>query len=147
MVQNNNKNCFKILLQNHDELIGLASPQEVDQKEDVTMNVDRKDVDELRRFGYDYFEGARKRILRIEETLCGRGIPSPTVKDAISGFVGPTEMMSDSVNAIVSHNRVLEPGDLLTDIYWSDQKSYNRRILVVDNQGYVILPGVGRFVV
>ncbi|MBB16299.1 hypothetical protein CMK22_13585 [Candidatus Poribacteria bacterium] len=135
-----------LLLQNHDELIVFASPQEVDQK-DVTMNVDRKDVDELRRFGYDYFEGARKRILRIEETLSGRGIPSPTVKDAISGFVGPTEMMSDSVSAIVSHNRVLEPGDKLTVIYWSDQTSLNRRNLVVDNQGYVILPGVGRLVV
>ena len=135
-----------LLLQNYDELIVSVSPQE-NYEEEPTTPIESKEVDELRRFGYDYFEGARKRILRIEETLSRRGIPASTVKDAISGFVGPTEMMSGNVNAIVSHNRVLEPGDKLTVIYWSDQTSLNRRDLVVDNQGYIILPGVGQIVV
>ena len=137
-----------LLLQNYDELIVSVSPQE-NYEEELTRPIDSdsEGVDELRRFGYDYFEGARKRILRIEENLSRRGIPASTVKDAISGFVGPTEMMSGNVNAIVSHNRVLEPGDKLTVIYWSDQTPLNRHDLVVDNQGYIILPGVGQIVV
>ena len=135
-----------LLLQRRDALI-VSSVLKKDSKEEPTATTDSEEVDGLRRFGYDYFEGARKRILRIEETLRERGIPSATVKDAISGFVGPTEMMSNNVNAIVSHNRVLEPGDKLTVIYWSDQTPLSRHNLVVDNQGHIILPGVGQLVV
>ena len=132
------------LLQNHDTLIVSAIPEEDDEtKSTATI---QSEVDELKRFGYDYFEGARKRILRIEETLGEQGIPPSTVKDAISGFVGPTEMMSNNVNAVVPHNRVLGPGDKLTVIYWSDQTPLNRHDLVVDNQGNVILPGIGQIV-
>jgi protein involved in polysaccharide export with SLBB domain len=104
----------------------------------------------LKRFGYDYFEGARNRILSLETTLTDledRDIPPPSIKDAISGFVGPIDMMKGNVNAIVPHNRILRPGDRLTLIFWSDQIPLEQHEIVVDQQGNVLLPQVGRFVV
>ncbi|MCZ6677414.1 MAG: SLBB domain-containing protein, partial [Candidatus Poribacteria bacterium] len=100
----------------------------------------------LRRFGYDYFEGARQRIHNLERTLVDEGIPPASIKDAISGFVGPIDMMKGNVNAVVPHSRILRPGDRLTLIYWSEQSPLERREVVVDQQGNVILAEVGSLV-
>ena len=86
----------------------------------VLRGVDEKDKKDLllkpeeakrQRFGYHYFEGARKRILVLEASLQKKGVPQSQIQDAVSGFVGPIEMMQGNVNALVPHNRILRPGD------------------------------------
>ena len=56
-------------------------------------------------------------------------------------------MMQGNVNAKIPHNRILAPGDKLTLISWSDQTSLEKSTIVVDAQGYAILPQVGKLVV
>ena len=104
-------------------------------------------TEQYTQFGYQYFEGARKRILRLEQELQTNGIPQAKIQDAIGGFVGPIEMMQGNVNAQIPHNRILAPGDKLTLISWSDQTSLKKSTILVDAQGYAILPQVGKLVV
>jgi protein involved in polysaccharide export with SLBB domain len=122
-----------------------AAEEETEEKEPEELPVEPEDL-RIRRFGYDYFEGARRRILTLEATLQEEGLPLSSIKDAVSGFVGPVDMMKGNVNAIVPHSRVLRPGDRLTLIYWSEQSPLESRELVIDPQGRVILPEVGNLV-
>ncbi|MDP6995375.1 MAG: SLBB domain-containing protein [Candidatus Poribacteria bacterium] len=126
------------------------------EKEVTEEEVEEKDKRDLllkpegaksQRFGYHYFEGARKRILALESSLQRKGVPQSQIQDAISGFVGPIEMIQGNVNALVPHNRILRPGDNLSLISWSDQTPLSRRQMIVDSQGYVVLPEVGKLVV
>ncbi len=77
----------------------------------------------LKRFGYNFFTGARHRVLKLEESLAEATGETPTssvIRDAISGFVGPVDMMSANVAATVPPKYVLGPGDRLTLHFWSD---------------------------
>ena len=119
----------------------------------------------LGRFGYDFFTGARNRIIRQEQMLtaateAARAVPSavptavtptelarPPARDAISGFVGPVDMMDANVAATVPAKYVLAPGDRLTIRFWSDVLELQTLELVVDGKGEVIVPRVGSMVV
>ena len=120
---------------------------DTEKAEEAEAKVDQPREPRLKRFGYDYFEGARNRILKLETTLGDGGPPPASIQDAISGFVGPIDMMRGNVDASVPHSRILRPGDRLTLIFWSEQSSLDRREVVVDQQGNVILPEVGILVV
>jgi len=105
-----------------------------------------------KRFGYDFFTGARNRILRIEEGAReredGEAVPGPSVvKDAISGFVGPMDMMDANITATVPSKYVLGPGDKVTLHFWSDVVEFQTVTLVVDGKGEVIIPRAGKMVV
>ncbi|MBD3184573.1 hypothetical protein GF312_19990, partial [Candidatus Poribacteria bacterium] len=99
------------------------------------------------RFGFDFFTGARNRILKIEDKVKdGKDIDitSPTVKDAISGFVGPIDMMDSNVSANIPSKYILSPGDRLTLHFWSDMEVDIQSIpLMVDSKGEVIIPKIG----
>ena len=125
------------------------NPEQTEQTErtDDDLPSQKSGKKKPQRFGYQYFEGARKRILRLEQELQTNGIPQAKIQDAIGGFVGPIEMMQGNVNAQIPHNRILAPGDKLTLISWSDQTSLEKSTIVVDAQGYAILPQVGKLVV
>jgi protein involved in polysaccharide export with SLBB domain len=122
--------------------------------------------DFLGRFGYDFFTGARNRIIRQEQMLtaateAARATPSaeaptvvvptelarPPARDAISGFVGPVDMMDANVAATVPAKYVLAPGDRLTVRFWSDVLELQTLEIVVDEKGEVIVPRLGSMVV
>lgn len=100
-----------------------------------------------RRFGYEYFTGARNRITMLEAELGGARVPRAasqlTARDAISGFVGPVEMMGANVAATVPSKYVLNPGDRLTIQFWSDILELQTIHVVIDSKGEVIIPNIG----
>ncbi|MBM3212489.1 hypothetical protein FJZ33_09725, partial [Candidatus Poribacteria bacterium] len=103
-------------------------------------------IDFPRRFGYDYFAGARSKIIAQEQTLVDRPL-TRVEKDAISGFVGPIDMMSANVTATVPSKYVLSPGDKLKVQYWSDVVEPQTINLVVDSKGEVTIPKIGEPIV
>ncbi|MFC1715305.1 SLBB domain-containing protein [Candidatus Poribacteria bacterium] len=103
----------------------------------------------LKKFGYDFFTGAKNRILKLEESLTEATgeLPAPSaVRDAISGFVGPMDMMSANVTATVPAKYMLGPGDRLTLRLWTDVMEPQTIPLVVDNNGEIAVPKVGKIV-
>lgn len=102
----------------------------------------------LRRFGIDYFEGARRRIREIERRVglmkldheqqhrppadedAAESAPwqpidtvpvsrSALTQDAITGFVGPLEQLDSNIMTSIPHNRAIAPGDTLHMTWWS----------------------------
>jgi len=69
------------------------------------------------------------------------------VQNAISGFVGPIEMMSAKVSASVPDNYILRPGDRLTVHYWSNVVEFTTMNLVIDEKGDIILPKIGQMTI
>lgn len=103
-----------------------------------------------RRFGFDFFIGARNRILSIERAFATKSkevISSSEVKDAISGFVGPLDMMGANVAATVPSKYILGPGDTITVYTWSQMSELQTISLAVDSEGKVIIPTAGMLVV
>ncbi len=99
-----------------------------------------------KRFGFDFFASARNRILNLEKN--GQPIDiSLSEKDAISGFVGPMDMASSSVQATVPPRYVLGPGDRIIVNFWSDVVELQTETLVVDSKGEVVIPKSGRIMV
>ncbi len=103
----------------------------------------------LVRFGQVFFEPARRRILELERRVISGETSLPTVqqRDAISGFVGPLEMVSSSVYATIPNRYVLSPGDSVQISYWGTMLDLQRVKLVVDEKGEVIIPQGGVMVV
>jgi len=131
---------------------GIKKPA-LEEDEDASAGVIDVEVPvPLKRFGYDFFKGARNRILKLEESLAeatGEVPTSSVTRDAISGFVGPVDMMSANVAATVPSNYVLGPGDRLTIHFWSDVEVMELQTvsLVVDDRGEVIIPRARKIVV
>ena len=125
------------------------------EKSEYLKEIQRDDVKASappKRFGYDFFTGARNRMLKLEESLAevtGEMPTSSVVRDAISGFVGPMDMMNANVAATVPSKYVLGPGDRLTLHYWSDVEVMELQTvsLVVDDRGEVIIPRARKIVV
>jgi protein involved in polysaccharide export with SLBB domain len=100
----------------------------------------------LQRFGYDFFASSRTRILTLEDALSSGEAPATLPRDALSGFVGPLDMVSTNVNASVPPSYVLNPGDQVTVYYWGDLIELTSVNLVLDERGSVSLPKGGRLV-
>lgn len=102
----------------------------------------------LKRFGYDFFDGARKKILQIEKNLPTETLDTEKVqKDAISGFVGPMDMMDANVNATVPDKYILGPGDKITLTFWTDVLEPQTESFIVDENGEVVIEKIGKMVV
>jgi len=102
------------------------------------------------RFGYRFFTGARNRIVKLEESLAEAtgAAPAPAmVRDAVSGFVGPMDMMGANVAATVPSKYALGPGDRITLRFWSDVLEYQNLVVIVDDKGEVEIPRAGKMVV
>lgn len=99
-----------------------------------------------KRFGLDFFISAKNRILNLEKNGQPTDFSSPE-KSAISGFVGPMDMVSSSVQATVPPRYILGPGDRITVNFWSDVVELQTETLVVDNNGEVVIPKTGRIMV
>jgi len=174
-----------------EEVIEEEQEEPEEPEEEKEEQAASKEADELpKRFGYNFFAGARRRIRKLEEILesgetlsesqiqvPARQVPqrqvipsqtsldriSPeqsttrqtlttpavsTAADAISGFVGPVEMMGSNVVATVPSKYVLGPGDKITLKFWSEALELQVVPLIVDSKGELILPGgAGKMVV
>ena len=102
----------------------------------------------LRRFGLDFFASAKERILKAEENRqFGYDQEKITQKDAISGFVGPLDMMNANVQATVPDKYILGPGDKINITYWTDVVEPKTESLVVNEKGEVTIEKLGKMVV
>ena len=118
-----------------------------------TERVEAKFPVALTRFGYDFFAGARNRILEPDKVIPAENYgaekrETTTVqKDAISGFVGPIDMMNTNVNATVPDRYILGPGDRINITYWTDVIELRTESLIVDDNGEVTIEKLGKMVV
>ena len=120
--------------------------KEKEEKIEMTQKVE-KAAQPLKRFGMDFFAPARNRILSLEEML-GRGQKPPVgQRDALSGFVGPLDMVSSYVNATIPPQYVLNPGDTVIIHYWGDLLELTELTLTLNSKGEVSIPKVGMLVV
>ena len=120
--------------------------EEKTDKDVVVEDKLQKRVVELRRFGLDFFESARKRVLVLEESISKGTIPQALHKDALAGFVGPLEMVASSVNASVPPQYVLNPGDTVMVYYWGDLIELTTLTVTLNERGEASIPKVGKFV-
>ncbi|MDY7033779.1 MAG: SLBB domain-containing protein [Thermodesulfobacteriota bacterium] len=118
--------------------------EELEKEEDVDQK-DKKDK-ALRRFGIDFFRPAKNRILTTEKMISEGRIPKAIEKDALSGFVGPLDIISTYVNVTIPPRYVLNPGDGIIIHYWGDNVELTTLRLILDKSGAVIIPKVGRFI-
>ena len=100
----------------------------------------------LQRFGYDFFEPYRTRIMTLEDALSSGEAPATLPKDALSLFVGRLDMVSTNDNASVAPRYVLNHGDKVTANYCGDLIELTGVNLVLDERGSVSLPKGGRLV-
>jgi protein involved in polysaccharide export with SLBB domain len=121
----------------------------VETSGDETGRVTEKEMARpLQRFGRNFFEPARRRVLAMEKKiLSGKmALPEMAQRDALAGFVGPLEMVTSSVYAAIPHRYVLTPGDQISLTFWGTGLDLQKLTLVVDNRGEVMLPKVGGMV-
>ncbi|MGK5090816.1 SLBB domain-containing protein [Deltaproteobacteria bacterium TL4] len=119
--------------------------KEEKKKEETAKQVMQKIP--LQQFGRNFFESARRRILEMERKIVRGEIQAPDQRNAISGFVGPLEMISSSVYATTPHQYVLSPGDMINLIYSGNKTGFNEVKLLVDKKGLVTIPDVGQLMV
>ncbi|MBI3352178.1 MAG: SLBB domain-containing protein [Nitrospirae bacterium] len=107
----------------------------------------KETIQPLKRFGLSFFEPARARLLSIEKGLReGRLLPKGTEKNAVSGFVGPLDMVSSYVNTTIPPNYLLNPGDKVIVYYWGDNIELTTLNLLLDEKGEAGIPKAGRIV-
>jgi protein involved in polysaccharide export with SLBB domain len=128
-----------------------AAAEKEEKKFEERTGEDLKDakgetVQRLRRFGLDLFAPSRKRVLFLEEALSRGEVPAALQKDALSGFIGPLDMVSSIVNASAPPQYVLSPNDRITVYYWGDLIELTTLNLALDDKGEVSVPRAGRFV-
>lgn len=100
----------------------------------------------LKRFGMGFFKPARNRIVEMERMI-GEGRPFPVIqRDALSGFVGPLDMVSSYVNVTIPSDAILNPGDRVIVYYWGDMIELTTVQLKLDEGGEVSIPKVGKLV-
>jgi len=102
----------------------------------------------LQRFGRDFYAPARAKIIKMEKDIVSGKVEIPTIaqRDALSGFVGPLEMVTSSVYATIPNRYVLTPGDQMTVSYWGKMLEIKKIPLVVDEKGDVTLQEIGKIV-
>lgn len=125
-----------------------------------------RETAEGRLFGYGYFKLARDRIQKLEnqirtgqadfsgETLPPQGDQTSDAllrrgkfikgRSALTGFVGPMEMVSSSFYATIPQKYILQPGDVLHGSFWGTSIDPLEVKLVIDDLGYVDVPKIGK---
>ncbi len=120
-----------------------------EEKPEIKIKDEKKEekiIQPLERFGLAFFKPAKTRILSIEEMIGKGQKPQVLQKDAVSGFVGPLDMVSSYVNATIPPQYMLSPGDKVTLYYWGDMIELTEAKLLLDEKGEVSLPKAGRIV-
>jgi len=108
--------------------------------------VEEKNPQVLNRFGMPFFKPARNRILTLEEMMRQGKKPPVGQRDALSGFVGPLDMVSSYVNATIPPQYVLNPGDTVIIHYWGDLLELTELTLTLNSKGEVSIPKVGMLI-
>ncbi len=103
-------------------------------------------IQPLKRFGLSFFEPARARLLSIEKGLREGLLPKGTERNAVSGFVGPLDMVSSYVNTTIPPNYLINPGDKVIIYYWGDNIELTTLNLLLDDKGEAGIPKAGRIV-
>ena len=139
-------------------------------EEEAVRQTFRETEQILQRFGISYFEGSRNYIRNLEEqvsrlqtTPTTEGPPqqptemtkplfpptSAIVKDAITGFVGPTDLLNANALVNIPHNQVVEPGDTLYVTSWSETSGQPPATItvIVEPDGDAVVPPYGRMTV
>lgn len=101
-------------------------------------------------FGHDFFLASKNKILESEKIKMPESTDTEQkTKDAISGFVGPTDMVDTDINATVPEKYILRPKDKITLTYWSESDVQNQKIepIIVDENGEVYIDRIGKMVV
>lgn len=124
----------------------VESPSDADEAPAPFTQIEEKGTQALGRFGMDFFKPARNRILTLEEMIRQGKYPPIGQRDALSGFVGPLDMVSSYVNATIPPQYVLNPGDTVIIHYWGDLLELTELYLTLDSKGEVAIPKVGRLV-
>jgi len=116
------------------------------EKEEGIAQKERGFIKSKQRFGLDFFMPARKRILSIEKKIAAGGVLQVIDRDALSGFVGPLDIVSSYVDITIPPDYVLNPGDRAIIHYWGDSIELTTVSLSLDKEGAVSIPRVGHFV-
>lgn len=131
-------------------------------EKEATQQTFREADQILQRFGISYFEGSRKYIRNLEEqvnrahlqtkeTPPSSPLPpvSAIVKDAITGFVGPTDLLNANVLMSIPHNQIIEPGNVLYVTSWSETSGQPPTTITVkvEPDGTAVVPPYGRLTV
>ncbi|MBI4651328.1 SLBB domain-containing protein [Candidatus Desantisbacteria bacterium] len=116
------------------------------EKEKLKQEKKPVQIPVLERFGMNFFVPSRKRMIAIEEKISQGELYQIGQSNAISGFVGPLDMVSSTVNATVPPRYALSPGDSIIVFYWGDAIELTNIKLVLDNKGEVSVPKIGRIV-
>ncbi|MBD3184326.1 hypothetical protein GF312_18730 [Candidatus Poribacteria bacterium] len=96
--------------------------------------------------GTETREESEEEETRVPRTRKPTEFLSTDVKDAISGFVGPVDMINSNVTATIPAKYVLSPGDKIMVSYWSDVIEIQTMELAVGPTGEVIIPQFGNLV-
>lgn len=120
-------------------------PDKKEEKPEI-IKKEEKITQALERFGLAFFKPAKNRIVALEEMIGKGQKPQVSQKDAVSGFVGPLDMVSSYVNATIPPQYMLSPGDKVTIYYWGDMIELTDARLLIDDKGEVSVPKVGRIV-
>jgi protein involved in polysaccharide export with SLBB domain len=139
-------------------------------EEEATRQTLSESEQVLQRFGISYFEGSRNYIRNLEEQVTRARLQAapegasaqpadatkpllpPTsaiVKDAISGFVGPTDLLNANALVNIPHNQIIEPGDTLYVTSWSETSGQPPTTIAVtvEPDGGAVVPPYGRMTV
>jgi polysaccharide export outer membrane protein len=123
----------------------------IKQLKPIANEIQQTDITEsplaLRRYGYDFFTNAKNIILKAEKNQSVDIDKDTPPKDAISGFVGPMDMMNANVNATVPDKYILGANDKITVTYWTDAVEPVTEFLIVNEKGEVTIEKLGKIVV
>jgi len=100
-------------------------------------------------FGRSFFVPARRHIEALEQRIrSGQTVVPPLeAQGALAGFVGPLEMVTSSVYAAIPERYAITVGDQISVSYWAKTLDLQKVSLVIDAEGAVAVPKVGKMVV
>lgn len=124
---------------------GLEIPAQTETVSGDTSFAEANTLPEI--IGMAYFEPARQRILAMEEAIRLGRVPAVDARDALSGYVGPLDMISSHVQTGTPERYFLSPGDEILISYWGNNLQLTTQTLTVNAYGEVEAAGIGKIVV
>jgi len=143
------KTVMEMLQARQSEAGGTAEPAEPEKFEGLTVpaqEVPEDPLSDLNVVGMHYFSPARKRILAIESATRQGRVPPVETRDAISGYVGPIDMISAHVQIGSPERYFLSPGDDISISYWGNNLQLTTIDVSVNRYGVVAHRAIGTVV-
>ena len=103
----------------------------------------KKDLEVI---GMSYFKPARDRILAIENSIRQGKVPPVETRDAISGYIGPLDMISTHVQIGTPERYFLSPGDVVEVSYWGNNLQLTTINVRVNRYGVIENPLIGKII-